>query len=117
VHRRLEVLRDAQRQRLARAIAREPLTPTELARRSGMTVPQVSRHLARLREAGLVTADRAGRRTYYQLDLDTVRRIGEDLLTVLFRCLLRASDTAVTAQGLTTHAGGFVVDVDVYHWR
>ncbi|MBP2324980.1 DNA-binding transcriptional ArsR family regulator [Kibdelosporangium banguiense] len=85
VHLRLEVLRDPQRQRIARAIAREPLTPTELARRSGMTVPQVSRHLARLRDAGLVTVDHVGRRAYYQLNLEPVRRIGEDLLTALFR--------------------------------
>jgi DNA-binding transcriptional ArsR family regulator len=85
VHRRLEVLRDPGRQRIARLIAREPLTPTELARRSGMTVPQVSRHLARLRDAGLVTIDREGRRAHYQLDLEPVRRIGEDLLTALFR--------------------------------
>jgi DNA-binding transcriptional ArsR family regulator len=85
VNRRLDVLRDPARQRIARAIAREPLTPSELAARSGMTLPQVSRHLARLREAGLVTVDRDGRRAYYQLNLDPVRRIGEDLLTALFR--------------------------------
>jgi DNA-binding transcriptional ArsR family regulator len=84
VHLRLEVLRDPGRQRLARAIAREPLTPSELAARSGMSLPQVSRHLARLREAGLVTVERDGRRAYYQLDLDRVRRIGDDLLTALF---------------------------------
>ncbi|MEX2970750.1 DUF5937 family protein [Streptomyces sp. C184] len=85
VHRRLEVLRDPGRQRIARAIAREPLTPSELAARSGMTLPQVSRHLARLRQAGLVTVDRAGRRAYYQLSLEPVRRIGDDLLAALFR--------------------------------
>ncbi|MFE6942211.1 ArsR/SmtB family transcription factor [Streptomyces chartreusis] len=84
VHRRLEVLRDPGRQRIARAIAREPLTPSALADRSGMTLPQVSRHLARLREAGLVTVERDGRRAYYQLHLDRVRSIGEDLLTALF---------------------------------
>ncbi|MFF0398623.1 DUF5937 family protein [Streptomyces sp. NPDC005248] len=85
VHRRLEALRDPGRQRIARAIAREPLTPSELAARSGMTLPQVSRHLARLREAGLVTVDRDGRRAFYQLDLEPVRHIGEDLLAALFR--------------------------------
>nr|WP_246594174.1 ArsR family transcriptional regulator [Streptomyces auratus] len=37
-------------------MAREPLTPSDLAARSGMTLPQVSRHLARLRQAGLVPA-------------------------------------------------------------
>lgn len=84
VHRRLEVLCDPGRQRIARAIAREPLTPSELATRSGMTLPQVSRHLARLREAGLVTVERDGRRAHYQLNLERVRRIGEDLLTALF---------------------------------
>lgn len=85
VHQRLAVLGDPGRQRIARAIAREPLTPTELAARTGMTVPQVSRHLAKLRAADLVTVNREGRRAHYQLDLEPVRRIGEDLLTVLFR--------------------------------
>ncbi|WP_086846663.1 DUF5937 family protein [Streptomyces coeruleofuscus] len=84
VHRRLEVLCDPGRQRIARAIAREPLTPSELADRGGMSLPQVSRHLARLREAGLVTVERDGRRAYYQLNLERVRRIGDDLLTALF---------------------------------
>ncbi|GGX43229.1 hypothetical protein GCM10010321_69670 [Streptomyces chartreusis] len=84
VHRRLEAMRDPGRQRIARAIAREPLTPSALADRSGMTLPQVSRHLARLREAGLVTVERDGRRAYYQLHLERVRSIGEDLLTALF---------------------------------
>lgn len=84
VNRRLEVLCDAGRQRIIRAIAREPLTPSELADRGGMSLPQVSRHLARLREAGLVTVERDGRRAYYQLDLERVRRLGEDLLTVMF---------------------------------
>ncbi|WP_367323236.1 DUF5937 family protein [Streptomyces sp. HUAS ZL42] len=84
VNRRLEVLCDAGRQRIVRAIAREPLTPSELADRGGMSLPQVSRHLARLREAGLVTVERDGRRAYYQLHLERVRRLGDDLLTVLF---------------------------------
>ncbi|MDQ0750030.1 DNA-binding transcriptional ArsR family regulator [Streptomyces africanus] len=84
VQRRLEVLCDPGRQRIARAIAREPLTPSELAARIGMSLPQVSRHLARLRDAGLVTVERDGRRAYYQLTLERVRRIGDDLLTALF---------------------------------
>lgn len=49
-----------------------------------MTLPQVSRHLARPREAGHVTVERDGRRAYYQLHLDRLRSIGEDLLTALF---------------------------------
>ncbi|EGX57331.1 ArsR family transcriptional regulator [Streptomyces zinciresistens K42] len=85
VNQRLDVLRDPARQRIARAIAREPLTPSELAARSGMTLPQVSRHLGRLREADLVIVVRDGRRAYYQLSLEPVRRIGEDLLAALFR--------------------------------
>ncbi|GCB52090.1 helix-turn-helix transcriptional regulator [Streptomyces sp. NL15-2K] len=48
------------------------------------SLPQVSRHLARLRDAGLVTVERDGRRAYYQLKLERVRRIGDDLLTALF---------------------------------
>lgn len=84
VNQRLDVLRDPGRQRIARAVAREPLTPSELALRTGMTLPQVSRHLARLRAAGLVVVERDGRHAYYQLNLERVRSIGEDLLSALF---------------------------------
>jgi DNA-binding transcriptional ArsR family regulator len=43
-----------------------PASTTHLAQRLGMTAPGVSQHLQRLRRAGLVTANRAGREVRYQ---------------------------------------------------
>lgn len=44
-----------------------------------MAPPQVSRHLRKLREAGLVLAERNGRLVYYTLDADAIRMLGVDL--------------------------------------
>jgi DNA-binding transcriptional ArsR family regulator len=79
VRSRLQVLVDPARIRLCRMIVNDGLTTLELARRSGMAAPQVSRHLRKLREAELVLAERNGRLVYYHLNLDAVRMLGSDL--------------------------------------
>jgi DNA-binding transcriptional ArsR family regulator len=73
------VILDPSRIRLCRMIANDGLTTLELARRSGMAPPQVSRHLRKLREAGLVLAERNGQLVYYTLDADAIRTLGVDL--------------------------------------
>ncbi|GAA2210114.1 DUF5937 family protein [Nonomuraea monospora] len=82
--RRLAALQDPTRLRLCHAILRNPVATSELATQLGMTAPQVSRHLRRLREAGLVHTHRRGPVVYYQLDADAVQRLGRDLLSVLY---------------------------------
>lgn len=82
---RLGTLVDATRLDLCRLIGREPATTTELAQRTGMSAPQVSRHLARLRAAGIVVAHREGRFVRYSLDLEGIGSLGPDLLTALLR--------------------------------
>lgn len=79
VRSRLQVLLDPARIRLCRMIVNDGLTTLELARRSGMMAPQVSRHLRKLREAELVRAERNGRLVYYYLDLNAIRMLGSDL--------------------------------------
>ncbi|MEU6712652.1 DUF5937 family protein [Nonomuraea sp. NPDC046802] len=83
--RRLAALQDPTRLRLCYAILRNPVATAELANQLGMTAPQVSRHLRRLREAQLVHTHRRGSVVYYQLDADAVERLGPDLLSVLYR--------------------------------
>ncbi len=83
--RRLAALQDPTRLRLCYAILRNPVATAELATQLGMTAPQVSRHLRRLREAQLVHTHRRGSVVYYQLDADAVERLGPDLLSVLYR--------------------------------
>lgn len=46
---------------------RGPLTPSELAKRTGRSVSTISIHLAKLRAADLVRYDTAGKRTRYWL--------------------------------------------------
>ncbi len=45
----------------------ETLTATDLALAAGVTIQTASSHLAMMREAGLLTADRRGRSHYYRL--------------------------------------------------
>ncbi|MGN9838134.1 DUF5937 family protein [Nonomuraea sp. H19] len=85
VRRRLAALQDPTRLRLCYAILRNPVATAELATQLGMTAPQVSRHLRRLREAQLVHTHRRGSVVYYQLDAAAVERLGPDLLSVLYR--------------------------------
>ncbi|MFI9271036.1 DUF5937 family protein [Kitasatospora sp. NPDC052896] len=85
VQRRLEALAHPVRLRLARTMARGPHTTGELAAAWELTAPEVSRHLAVLRKAGLLTTHRRGRYVLYQLDLAGSARLGGDLLEAVLR--------------------------------
>lgn len=61
-----EALADATRRRVLRAVAeRGPLTATAVASQLPVSRQAVTKHLNVLRDAGLVTAERAGRETRY----------------------------------------------------
>jgi ArsR family transcriptional regulator, cadmium/lead-responsive transcriptional repressor len=63
-----EALADATRRQVMRLLAEAgPATATELAGDLPVTRQAVAKHLATLAEAGLVTSDRQGRETRYQL--------------------------------------------------
>jgi DNA-binding transcriptional ArsR family regulator len=63
-----EALADATRRQVVRRLAETgPATATELAGELPVTRQAVAKHLATLAEAGLVTSDRQGRETRYQL--------------------------------------------------
>jgi DNA-binding transcriptional ArsR family regulator len=85
IRHRLAVLQDPTRLRLCYAILRNPVATSELATQLGMSAPQVSRHLRKLREAELVHAHRRGSVVYYQLDAAAIERLGPQLLSVLYR--------------------------------
>ncbi len=82
---RLHALDHPVRIRLARSLARGRHTTGELAGSWGLTAPEVSRHLALLRAAGLVAATREGRYVYYTLDLAATARLGGDVIDALLR--------------------------------
>ncbi|WP_328580833.1 DUF5937 family protein [Streptomyces sp. NBC_00370] len=82
---RLEALAHPVRLRLLRTLARGPHTTGELAQAWELSSPEVSRHLAVLRRAGLLTARRHGRYVHYTLELPDLTALGSDLLAAVLR--------------------------------
>ncbi|MFI5765667.1 DUF5937 family protein [Streptomyces sp. NPDC051563] len=85
LQRRMEALAHPMRMMLCRNLARAPYTTGELAAAHGITAPEVSRHLAVLRKAGLTQTRRQGRYVQHQLDLAAVARIGSDFIEGILR--------------------------------
>ncbi len=65
-------LASAPRRQMIAFLAQTALSTSELAERFGMTPPAVSRHLAVLLAAGLVSAERQGQRVLYRLRRDVL---------------------------------------------
>ncbi|MFD6447448.1 DUF5937 family protein [Promicromonospora sp. NPDC060204] len=82
---RLEALAHPVRLRLLRTLARGPHTTSELAHAWELSPPEVSRHLAVLRRAGLLTGRRRGRYVHYTLDRSALTTLGTDLLSAVLR--------------------------------
>jgi DNA-binding transcriptional ArsR family regulator len=60
------------RRQIIAFLAQTALSTTDLAARFGMTPPAVSRHLALLQNAGLVTAERQKQQVLYRLNRDAL---------------------------------------------
>ncbi|WP_410567402.1 DUF5937 family protein [Amycolatopsis sp. cmx-4-61] len=82
---RLEALAHPVRLRLLRTLARGPHTTGELAHAWDPSPPEVSRHLAVLRRAGLLTARRQGRYVRYTINLPDLTALGADVLAAVLR--------------------------------
>ncbi len=82
---RLEALAHPVRLRLLRTLARGPHTTGELARAWDLSAPEVSRHLAVLRRAGLLTARRQGRYVSYRVEVADLTTLGADVLAAVLR--------------------------------
>ncbi|MDT0546685.1 MULTISPECIES: DUF5937 family protein [Streptomyces] len=85
VQRRMDALAHPMRMRLCRSLARGPHTTGELADGCGITPPEVSRHIAVMKKAGLLTTRRRGRYVLHQLELSAVARLGSDFLESVLR--------------------------------
>jgi DNA-binding transcriptional ArsR family regulator len=85
VQRRLDALAHPVRLRLVRTLTRGAHTTSELADAWDLTSPEVSRHLAVLRRAGLLATQRHGRYVHYSIDLPALTALGTDLLAALLR--------------------------------
>jgi DNA-binding transcriptional ArsR family regulator len=64
----LQLVAEPRRQAILRHVWREELPVGELVERLELSYPGVSQHLALLREAGLVTVRRDGKRRLYRAD-------------------------------------------------
>ena len=60
-------LADQSRMLIIYELSEQPHNVSELAERLSLAQPVVSRHLAILRERGIVTAEREGRAVYYRI--------------------------------------------------
>ncbi|WP_405810613.1 DUF5937 family protein [Streptomyces sp. NBC_00210] len=85
VNLRLQALSHPVRIRLVRTLARGSHTTGELASAWSLTTPEVSRHLAVLRKAGLLTTRRRGRYVLYELDASATAALGTDLMDAVLR--------------------------------
>jgi ArsR family transcriptional regulator len=63
----LKTLANPRRLEMAHLLADEPMTVGRLADRMGLAQPNVSQHLALMRAAGVVMAEREGREIRYRL--------------------------------------------------
>ncbi|MGA5063209.1 DUF5937 family protein [Streptomyces exfoliatus] len=82
---RLEAIAHPMRMRLCRSLARGSNTTSELADAYNISAPEVSRHLAVMKKAGLLTTQRRGRYVLHQLDVSVVARLGSDFLESVLR--------------------------------
>ncbi len=85
----LQVFVDPLRAEIVRMLATEQLCTCHLVEATGAAQSTVSYHLKVLRDAGLVTAEPAGRVTYYRLHPEGLEATGE-----LFEQLAASARTA-----------------------
>ncbi len=71
------------------ALADRPVTVTEVAGCCGVHLSGVSRHLAILREAGLVEAERRGREVHYSLRAEELTGTLRGLADAIDQCRLQ----------------------------
>jgi ArsR family transcriptional regulator len=67
-----QALASLPRRQILAFLSQTALSTADLATRFGMSAPAVSRHLAVLQRAGLVTSERQGQRVLYRLRRDAL---------------------------------------------
>lgn len=75
-----KALADPTRRRILRILRDGPLTSGEIAERFDTSWPTVSRHLAVLRDAGLILSVRDGQQIIYELNTTVVEDVVNSLL-------------------------------------
>ncbi|HEU4673698.1 MAG TPA: metalloregulator ArsR/SmtB family transcription factor [Candidatus Limnocylindrales bacterium] len=107
----LRTLAHPRRLEILHRLAESPAEVNRLARDLGRSQPNVSQHLAILRNAGLVEADRNGREVTYRIaDPDVMVACGL-MRSVLQRRLVRLGRLSATGQVATDLAADLTADV------
>jgi DNA-binding transcriptional ArsR family regulator len=75
-----KALSDPTRREILRLLSSRPRTVNEIVERFELSQPAISRHLAALRQAGLVSAERAGQNVVYSLDTTVFQDVVRALL-------------------------------------
>jgi ArsR family transcriptional regulator len=88
----LKTLANPRRLEMAHLLADEPMTVGSLAERMGLAQPNVSQHLALMRAAGVVEAERDGREIRYRLTDPDIIRACRLMRAALTRRLARLAD-------------------------
>ncbi len=104
----LRTLASGHRLRLIHVLGRGPIGVSDLARELGLSQSATSQHLAAMRAAGLVTADRAGRTVIYRLTDPEILSACGLMREVLIRRLTRLGGLAAVAgdRPTTSRPGG-----------
>lgn len=99
-----KALGDPTRRKILRILRAGPRTSGEIASQFGSSWPTISRHLAVLREAGLVVTERRGQEIYYELNTSVFQDLVQHLLewvkpeTARERARARKSSHAAASQ-------------------
>lgn len=75
-----KALSDPTRREILRLLGKREMTVGEIVDQFSMSQPSISRHLAVLRQAGLVTARRDGQNVVYALDTTVMQDVVRALL-------------------------------------
>src|SRR3990170_1437725 len=100
----LKTLAHPRRLEMAHLLADEPMTVHHLAERMALAQPNVSQHLALMRAAGVVDAERDGREIRYRLADPDIIAACNLMRSALQRRLARLADISSRAAGTPTPA-------------
>jgi ArsR family transcriptional regulator len=95
----LKTLSNPRRLEIIHLLAEGPREVSRLAEEMGISQPNVSQHLALMRSAGVVEAERDGREVRYRLSDPEIICACETMRGVLIRRLARISAAAVRTPG------------------
>ena len=111
-----QALSDRTRLRLLSLMAAGPVSVGYLADQLGESQPKTSRHLAYLRNAGLVSTSREGKWVYYGVDVQSDIGI-QTVLESTLRSISGDHDPSRVAASDRVMAGGFAEQAHEDEWR